>query len=114
MTTRSTTAGGGLYRKTTLKNGLRVITERIPSVRSISLGVWADVGSRNESKAENGLSHLIEHMVFKGTKNRTAKEIASSLESIGGSLNAFTSKEQTCFTARILDERVVRDDLLRL
>ncbi|MEW6412847.1 MAG: pitrilysin family protein [Candidatus Zixiibacteriota bacterium] len=89
-----------------MKNGLRVITERIPSVRSISLGVWADVGSRNESKAENGLSHLIEHMVFKGTKNRTAKEIASSLESIGGSLNAFTSKEQTCFTARILDEHL--------
>ncbi len=106
MTKHSTAAGSGLYRKTTLKNGLRVITEKIPSVRSISLGVWADVGSRNETKAEGGVSHLIEHMVFKGTKKRTAREIASSLESLGGSLNAFTSKEQTCFTARILDEHL--------
>lgn len=94
------------YRKTVLSNGLRVITENIPSVRSITLGVWIDVGSRNESKDVNGVSHLIEHMLFKGTKKRTSKQIASSLESIGGSLNAFTSKEQTCYLARILDEHL--------
>ncbi len=106
MARRQTAADSGLYKKTTLKNGLRVITERMPSVRSISLGVWVDVGSRNETLAQGGVTHLIEHMVFKGTKNRTAKEIAASLESIGGSLNAFTSKEQTCYTARILDEHL--------
>ena len=94
------------YRKTVLKNGLRIVTEKIPSVRSITLGVWVDVGSRNESEDVNGVSHLIEHMLFKGTKNRSSKEIASSLESIGGSLNAFTSKEQTCYIARILDEHL--------
>lgn len=94
------------YQKTTLKNGLRVITEKIPSVRSITLGVWADVGSRNETSEENGITHLIEHIVFKGTKKRSAKDIASSLESIGGILNAFTSREQTCYIARILDEHL--------
>ncbi|MFZ5981766.1 MAG: M16 family metallopeptidase, partial [Candidatus Zixiibacteriota bacterium] len=93
----------GFFQKTTLKNGLRVITEKIPSVRSISIGVWIDVGSRNEKPSENGLSHFIEHLVFKGTRKRTAKQIASSLESIGGSLNGFTSREHTCFTARVLD-----------
>ncbi|NOY88098.1 MAG: insulinase family protein [FCB group bacterium] len=95
-----------LYNKTVLKNGLRVVTEKIPSVHSISIGIWVDVGSRNEDIAENGVTHLIEHMLFKGTKNRSAKEIAASLESIGGSLNAFTSKEHTCYTARILDENL--------
>ncbi len=95
-----------LYRKTTLRNGLRVVSERIPSVRSISLGVWVDVGSRDETPAENGISHLIEHMLFKGTKRRTAKQIAESLESIGGHINAFTSREQTCYNARVLDEHL--------
>ncbi|MBD3257572.1 insulinase family protein [candidate division GN15 bacterium] len=94
------------YNKTTLKNGVRVITERMPSVRSISLGVWVDVGSRNERPEENGLSHFIEHLVFKGTKNRNARQIAQSLESLGGVLNAFTTREQTCFTARVLDEHL--------
>jgi len=93
-----------LYRKTTLRNGVRVVTERLPSVRSISLGVWVDVGSRNERPQESGLSHFIEHLVFKGTRTRNARQIASALESVGGSLNAFTSREQTCFTARVLDE----------
>lgn len=95
------------YQKTVLKNGLRVITERRPSVHSISLGVWIDVGSRHESPAENGITHLIEHMVFKGTKRRSAKQIAASLESIGGMLNAFTSREQTCYNARIIDDHLV-------
>ncbi len=93
-----------IYQKTTLRNGLRVVTERSASVRSLSLGVWIDVGSRSESQAESGVSHLIEHMAFKGTRRRTAKQIALSLESLGGGLNAFTSREQTCYTARVLDD----------
>ncbi|UCE23526.1 MAG: insulinase family protein [Candidatus Zixiibacteriota bacterium] len=106
MPDRQTASYSGLYQKTTLRNGLRVITEKMPSVRSISLGVWVDVGSRNESGDNAGVTHLVEHTVFKGTRNRSAKQIAASLESIGGSLNAFTSKEQTCYTARILDEHL--------
>ena len=101
---RSGRDDSGLYRKTRLRNGVRVVTERLPSVRSISIGVWVDVGSRNETPEENGLSHFIEHLVFKGTRSRNARQIASALESIGGSLNAFTSREQTCFTARVLDD----------
>lgn len=94
------------YKKTTLRSGLRVVTERLPGVRSISLGVWVGVGARFETPEQNGLSHLIEHMVFKGTTKRTAKQIAESLEMVGGSLNAFTSREQTCFTARVLDDHL--------
>lgn len=96
--------GSDSCRKTTLRSGLRVVSERIPGVRSISLGVWIDVGSRCEQADENGLSHFIEHLVFKGTHQRSARQIAASLESLGGSLNAFTSREHTCFTARVLDE----------
>lgn len=99
-------AGSGEFAKTELPNGIRVVTETVPSVRSASIGVWFDVGSRFETPAESGMSHFIEHMVFKGTKNRNARQIASSLESIGGSLNAFTSREQTCYTARVLDEHI--------
>ncbi len=96
------------YRKTTLDNGIRVVTERIPSVRSVSLGVWADVGSRDESPSWNGITHFLEHMVFKGTRNRSVTDIARSLESLGGYLNAFTTKEHTCFYARVLDAHVPR------
>jgi len=105
---RTSTRGrdGGVYRKTILKNGLRVLTERVPGVRSISLGVWVDVGSRCEEASENGLSHFLEHLVFKGTRHRNARNIAESLESLGGSLNAFTTREHTCYTARILDEHL--------
>ncbi len=95
-----------LYRKTTLENGIRVVTEQLPHVRSVSLGVWADVGSRDETPERNGLSHFLEHMVFKGTRNRNVREIAQSLESLGGYLNAFTTKEHTCFYARVLDAHV--------
>ena len=105
MASRSGSANG-TYQKTTLRNGIRVVTETVPGVRSISLGIWVDVGSRSEGPTENGITHMIEHMFFKGTKKRTPKQIAASLESIGGSLNAFTSREQTCFTARILDEHL--------
>lgn len=92
------------YRKTVLPNGLRVVSEELTHVRSVSVGVWIDVGSRDESAAMNGISHFIEHMVFKGTTNRSVKEIARSIESVGGYINAFTGKEHTCYYARVLDE----------
>ncbi len=94
------------YSKTVSKDGLRIISEKVPSAHSISIGVWIDVGSRDERKQENGISHFIEHMLFKGTKKRSAKKIASSLESLGGNINAFTSREQTCYMAVILDEHL--------
>jgi predicted Zn-dependent peptidase len=92
------------YRKTTLPNGIRIVTEDIPYVRSISFGVWVDTGSRDETEANNGISHFIEHMVFKGTKRFGMQGIAQSLESCGGYLNAFTTKEHTCYYARVLDQ----------
>jgi len=95
-----------VYKRTVFPNGLKVITEAIPYVRSISLGLWVNVGSRDESLESSGISHFIEHMVFKGTANRTPSEIASYLESVGGILNAFTSREQTCFYAKILDQHL--------
>lgn len=95
-----------LYHKTVLDNGLRIVTEKIPYVRSVSLGVWANVGSRDEDSTHSGITHFLEHMVFKGTKKRNVREIAQSLESLGGYLNAFTTKEQTCFYARVLDMHV--------
>ncbi len=94
------------YKKTVLDNGIRVVSEKIPHVRSISLGIWADVGSRDENANLNGISHFLEHMVFKGTRKRNVREIAQSLESLGGYLNAFTTKEQTCFYARVLDSNI--------
>ncbi len=100
------TAETALYKKTVLPHGLRIITEAIPHVRSVSMGVWINVGSRDENDSSSGVSHFIEHMVFKGTKNRNASEIASYLESVGGVLNAFTSREQTCFYAKFLDEQL--------
>lgn len=92
-----------MFSKTVLNNGLRILSERIPHVRSVSIGVWICAGSRDESKEENGLSHFIEHMSFKGTKKRTAKQIASEIESIGGSLNGYTDRENACFYAKVLD-----------
>jgi predicted Zn-dependent peptidase len=94
------------FKKTVLDNGLTVITEHIPSVRSVSLGVWIKTGTRFENKRNNGSAHFLEHMMFKGTKKRTPKAIARSLESVGGHLNAFTSKEYTCYYAEVLDEHV--------
>lgn len=104
--TRRAAEKSGVYRKTILRNGLRIVTEQIPAVRSVALGVWVDVGSRNELIAENGLCHFIEHMLFKGTRRRDARQLAAALESLGGSLNGFTSREQTCFYARFLDEHL--------
>jgi predicted Zn-dependent peptidase len=94
------------YRKTVLPNGIRVVTEEIPYVRSVSIGVWVNVGSRDEDNGNNGITHFIEHMLFKGTVRYTNQQIARSLESVGGYLNAFTTKEHTCFYARILDEHL--------
>ncbi len=92
------------YRRTVLDNGIRVVSESMPYLKSASIGIWVDVGSRNELPRENGISHFIEHMCFKGTEKRTAKEIAQSLEILGGSLNAFTSRENTCYYCRVIDE----------
>ncbi|UFJ42178.1 insulinase family protein [Brevibacillus humidisoli] len=89
------------------ENGLRIVTEKIPSVRSVALGVWVRTGSKFESEGNNGISHFLEHMFFKGTKTRSAKEIAESFDEIGGNVNAFTSKEYTCYYARILDQHAV-------
>ena len=94
--------------KDVLPNGLTVITESMPAVRSVSMGVWLRVGSRDERERENGITHFLEHMVFKGTKNRTAEEIARAADSIGGHLDAFTAKECTSFSIKALDEHVPR------
>jgi predicted Zn-dependent peptidase len=91
-----------------LPNGLTVATETMPAVRSVSIGIWVRTGSRQETEAENGVTHFLEHMVFKGTKNRTAEEIARSADSIGGHLDAFTAKECTSFSIKVLDEHVDR------
>ena len=91
---------------TTLKNGVRVISEEMPHVRSVSLGVWIKTGSRRETSTENGISHFIEHMLFKGTKNRSAEEIARSVDSIGGGLDAFTAKEMVSYNTKVLDEHL--------
>jgi predicted Zn-dependent peptidase len=94
------------FEKSTLAGGLRVITESIPHVRSASVGVWVGAGSCWETPANMGISHLIEHMLFKGTANRTARQIAQAIDGRGGNLNAFTSKEHTCYYAKVLDEHL--------
>jgi predicted Zn-dependent peptidase len=91
---------------TTLANGLRIITEAMPHVRSVSVGVWISTGSRRESAEQNGISHFIEHMLFKGTTRRSAEDIARSVDSIGGNLDAFTAKELVCFNTKVLDEHL--------
>lgn len=91
---------------TTLPNGIRVVTESVPYVQSASVGLWVGVGSRDEDEPTRGISHFIEHMMFKGTKNRTAHSIADEIESKGGSLNAFTDKEATAYQTRVLAEHV--------
>ncbi|MEG1754557.1 MAG: pitrilysin family protein [Clostridia bacterium] len=90
----------------TMQNGIRVVTERMEHMRSAAIGVWVDTGSVRESAAESGASHFIEHMVFKGTKRRSAEQIAVETDGIGGNLNAFTSKECTCYYAKVLDEHL--------
>lgn len=93
-----------MHKITTLSNGIRVVSEEIPFVRSISIGIWIGNGSRFEGAAENGMSHFIEHMLFKGTDRRNAKQIASEIDAVGGQLNAFTTREYTCYYTKTLDE----------
>jgi len=93
-------------RRTRLPNGLLVLTESIPHVRSVSMGVWIDSGSRDEALAQNGISHFVEHMVFKGTTSRSAQQFAREADAIGGNLDAFTGKESICFNIKVLDENV--------
>src|ERR1700752_2872123 len=93
-------------RRQKLPNGLTVITEQMQHIRSASLGVWLQTGSRDEDSESNGISHFIEHMVFKGTKHRTAEEIARQVDSIGGNMDAFTAKECICFNVTGLDKHV--------
>jgi predicted Zn-dependent peptidase len=103
--TRTLVAGedGAVIRRTVLPGGLRVITEAVPSVRSVAFGIWVGVGSRDETPTQAGASHYLEHLLFKGTPRRTALEIAAEMDAVGGEMNAFTAKEYTCYYARVLD-----------
>jgi len=94
---------GGLVRRTVLPGGLRIITEHVPGVRSAAFGIWVGVGSRDETHAQMGSAHYLEHLLFKGTRRRESLEISSALDAVGGEMNAFTAKEHTCFYARVLD-----------
>ncbi|NUT31862.1 MAG: insulinase family protein [Hamadaea sp.] len=93
----------GTVRRTVLPSGLRILTEDVPAMRSVSFGIWVNVGSRDESAAEGGASHFLEHLLFKGTEKRTALDISAAIEAVGGETNAFTTKEYTCYYARVLD-----------
>jgi len=97
-----------MHNKTVLKNGIRIISEPLDHLRSVSLGIWVNTGSRDEIRSENGISHFIEHMIFKGTRNRTSLQIAKELDAIGGMSNAFTGKENTCFYAKVLGKHFTR------
>ena len=91
-------------RRTVLPSGLRVVTEQMAGVRSAAIGVWVGVGSRHETPTLHGASHFLEHLLFKGTRERSAMDISVALDEVGGEFNAFTAKEYTCFHARVLDE----------
>jgi predicted Zn-dependent peptidase len=103
--TRTLTTGpdGGVVRRTVLPGGLRVLSESVPGVRSVAFGIWIGVGSRDETQSLSGASHYLEHLLFKGTRRRDALTIAAELDAVGGELNAFTTKEYTCYYARVLD-----------
>ena len=94
------------HRKSTLPNGIRVVTETMPHVRSVAVGIWVETGSRMEPEPVGGISHLIEHLVFKGTATRSAEDIARAIDSVGGQMDAFTAKEHTCFYVSVLDEHL--------
>jgi len=95
--------GGGVIKRTVLPGGLRIVTESMPGVRSASVGIWVGVGSRDESLSVAGASHFLEHLLFKGTRTRSALDIAAAMDAVGGEFNAFTEKEHTCFYATVLD-----------
>ena len=107
MTAPSARPDEGL-RRTTLDNGLTVLSEYMPGVRSVAFGAWVRAASIHEERERMGVSHLLEHMVFKGTQTRSAKDIALSLEVLGGSLDAYTAREHTAYQARVLDEHLDR------
>ena len=92
-----------MQQKTVLPQGLTIVTESVPELRSCSLGIWCGAGSRYEPEAQAGMSHFLEHMFFKGTQSRSAYDIAVTMDSVGGQLNAFTDRELTCFFARVMD-----------
>jgi predicted Zn-dependent peptidase len=98
--------GGITVRRTAIPSGPRVFTEVIPAVRSVSLGVWVPIGSRHETPSTAGATHFLEHLLFKGTEERSAFDIAAAVESVGGEINAFTTKEYTCYHVRVLDEHL--------
>ena len=91
----------------TLSNGLRVITDRMDSVETVALGAWVNVGTRHETAEVNGISHLLEHMAFKGTARRTALQIAEEMDNVGGHLNAYTSRDHTAYFAKVLKDRYI-------
>lgn len=93
-----------MFAKTVLDNGIRIVSQEMPDHRSVSLGIWVENGSRHEAPGENGISHFIEHLLFKGTERRSAAQIAEEMDAVGGVLNAFTAKEHTCYYAKVLDE----------
>lgn len=93
-----------MFRKTVLDNGIRILTQRRPDTRAVSIGVWVENGSRHEPGGTAGVSHFVEHLLFKGTKRRSAQEIAETMDSVGGVINAFTGKEYTCYYAKVLDD----------
>src|SRR5690625_1948998 len=108
-----------LVHKTELDNGLKIVTEHFESVKSVSAGIWVKTGSRNESRSQSGVTHFLEHMLFKGTESRSSYDIAMSMESVGGYLNAFTSSEYTCYFSRCLSTQLdraldVRSDMILL
>jgi predicted Zn-dependent peptidase len=94
------------YKKSRLPNGIRIISEEMTHVRSVAVGVWVETGSRHEAEDRGGVSHLIEHLVFKGTAHRSAEQIARTMDSVGGQMDAFTTKEHTCFYVQVLDEHL--------
>ena len=95
-----------MFAKTVLDNGIRIVSHEMPEHRSVSLGIWVENGSRHETPGENGISHFIEHLLFKGTERRSAAEIAEEMDAVGGVINAFTAKEHTCYYAKVLDENL--------
>ncbi|MEK7336730.1 MAG: insulinase family protein, partial [Nitrospirota bacterium] len=95
-----------MYRKLILENGVRLVTERIPTLKSVTVGIWVNAGSRDEQPAQAGYSHFIEHMFFKGTTSRSATDISREIDALGGEMNAFTTRETTTFYVKVLDQHL--------
>lgn len=103
-----------MFEKTVLDNGIRILTEQRPGTRAVSLGIWVENGSRHEERRQGGISHFVEHLLFKGTKTRSSQRIAEEMDSVGGVMNAFTGRESTCYYAKVLDEHLpLATDILK-